>query len=52
MALGSRATLFPKLLINKTPSARPQKRPFLTRGNIPPRLPIAVNSRSLFPALP
>jgi len=51
MASGSRATLFPRLSINEI-QARPQKRSFLTGGNIPPKLPIAVKSGSLFPALP
>ena len=51
MASGSRVTLFPRLSINET-QARPPKRSFLTGGNIPPKLPIAINSGSLFPALP
>ena len=52
MASGSRATLFPRLSINETHQPRPPKRSFLTGENIPPKLPIAVNSGSLFPALP
>ena len=50
MALGSKAIFFLRLLIDKT--VRPLKQLFLIRGNILPKLPITVNSGSLFLASP